>query len=154
MTIEDKNWTMDPFDVLEVERTLNSLFGVWLKDRSVHVSASSDGKTAFVHVLIKNNKQTFYYPIEARADLQNIKHPAKDVSLVILDFIASYMEEFFKEDENVYLPIDWTDYHVEGLDFQVKGQVQNRHIEDMADQILQGATIPADKLDDIRLGEY
>ena len=62
----------------------------------------------------------------------------KDAVLFLLDYIDCYFEEFFKEDENVFLPIDWSEYSFDEVPFQLKGQILNLHVEDLADRILSG----------------
>ena len=48
-----------------------------------------------------------------------------------------YFDEYFKGEEDVYIPIDWTEYTFENLSFKMRGQVRNLKMESLADEILE-----------------
>ena len=62
---------------------------------------------------------------------------ANEAALFLIDYIDTYFEEFLlEEDEELYLPIDWAKHTYEAVEFEVKGQIKNEKLEDMADDLL------------------
>jgi hypothetical protein len=55
----------------------------------------------------------------------------------LIDYIDSYFEEFFRENGEVLLPIDWAPFDWEGVPIQLKGQIFNLEVEKMADEWLE-----------------
>jgi hypothetical protein len=133
-------------EVSKIEKSMNTKFAGWLKDRNFQVSTSSDDDTACVTVTLKNNNETFSYPVESRIHHKNQNVTGKEAALFLLDYIDAYFDEYFREDESIYLPIDWSNNTYEGVEFQIKGQVLNQYIENLADQLLAGQKISDDAL--------
>ncbi len=97
-------------------------------------AAELEGYT-WVQVLLRNDANSFHYPVEARIATSTTR-PQLAQAFFLLAFINSYWEEFFAEDENVFIPIDWSPYEHQGEKFHLRGQVFNRRIEKMADELL------------------
>lgn len=97
-------------------------------------AAERDGNT-WVQVLLRNDDDSFHYPVEARIAPCKTRAPRAQ-AFFLLTFIDSYWEEFFEEGEDVFIPIDWSSYEYQGEKFQLRGQVLNRMAEKMADELL------------------
>lgn len=97
-------------------------------------AAQREGDT-WVQVLLRNEMNSFYYPVEARIAPCTTRSPRAQ-AFFLLAFIDSYWEEFFDGDENVFIPIDWSPYEFQGEKFYLRGQVLNRRAEAMADALL------------------
>lgn len=126
---------------MDLINILNRKYAVYLKDRSFHINVSANSETAYVNVTLKNEDESFFYPIESRIIHceQGIK-PRESV-LLLIDYIDIYFEEYFKDDEDTYLPLDWSSYSFEGHEFEMKAQVKNKKAEDQADLLLAGKPI-------------
>lgn len=93
-----------------------------------------DGDT-WVQVLLRNDTNSFHYPVEARIAASPTK-TRRVQAFFLLAFLDTYWEEFFEEDENVYIPIDWTAYEYQEEKFYLRGQILNLMAENMADRLL------------------
>ncbi len=100
----------------------------------VVAAAQRDGDT-WVQVLLRNDEDSFHYPIEARIAPCTTKS-RRAQAFLLLAFIDSYWEEFFEEGEDVFISIDWTAYEYQEEKFHLRGQVLNRMAEKMADELL------------------
>ena len=104
-------------------------------ERWFTVEAGEQHGATWVRVLLRNDDDSFHYPVEARSTASTKKsHRAQ--AFFLLAFLDTYWEEFFDEDENVFVPIDWTFYEYQGEKFQIRGQVLNRMAEKIADELL------------------
>lgn len=99
------------------------------------VAEEREGKT-WLQTLLRNDNNSFHYPVEAYIS-NSAQKPARAQAFFLLAYLDSYWEEFFADDdENVYLPIDWTVYRYQEQDFYLRGQIINLMVEKMADKLL------------------
>lgn len=127
-----------PVELANIENMLNLRFARWRKERRFHVEVNAKADVLEVTVLLANPDRSYYYPVEARIlpRVQNV-HPKQAMSFLV-EYLEAYFEEYFAGDEDVYLPIDWTNYDYEGIEFQLRGQVKNLLLESLADKLLAG----------------
>lgn len=116
---------------------LDNTYAGKLKERFFVVTGESKDEELYLTVLVKSPDESFYYPIECR-----INHKSQELDLsealdLCLDYINSYLSEYFREQEEVYLPIDWAPYFVDGIEIFLKAQLFNRKLENLADQWLE-----------------
>ena len=117
-------------------KILNTKYAGFLNKRLFQVEAFVEGDTAAVAVILQNPNNRFFYPVEARMLFREQNMNAKDAALFLIDYLDYYFEEYFRDDEDVYLTIDWSKHSFEGKDFYVKGQVLNPEQEKLADEWL------------------
>ena len=115
---------------------MHKKYGAWLKERYFEAKSSSDNYGVFVTLTLRNGSGSFVYPVEGRMAWEDQELKPMEAANFLFDFIDSYFEEFLKEDEAVWLPIDWADYEYEGKKLQIKGQVINEAVEKMAEEFL------------------
>ena len=121
----------------ELAETMMKKYRIALKDRSFSVRASLQGKGVYITVLLANPEQTYFYPVEARMMYAEEELTPREAALFLIDYVDSYFEEYLlEEDEDLFLPIDWTDHEYDAFDFQIKGQILNRKLEALADEWL------------------
>ncbi|MEZ4742251.1 MAG: hypothetical protein R3B45_07375 [Bdellovibrionota bacterium] len=125
-------------EISAIEKSLNTKFSLWLKERIFELTTSSLSDAVHVVLTLKNALMTYHYPVEARLMHKEQNVSKKEASLFLIDYIDAYFDEYFREDEQVYLPIDWKDFEYEGISFQIKGQILNSYMEKLADRILAG----------------
>jgi hypothetical protein len=121
----------------ELAEQMMKKYRIALKERAFSVRASLQGRGVHVTVLLANPEQTYYYPVEARMLFAPEEMQPKEAALFLIDYIDNYFEEYLlEEDEELFLPIDWSDHEYEAVNFQVKGQILNRKLEALADEWL------------------
>lgn len=123
---------------LELAQQLNKKFQVWRGERSFLIESFREFGAVLVHVTLRNADESFDYPVEARIDFAAEEMDAQEAALFLIDYIDLYFSEFFEEDEGLFIPIDWSPYEYEAIEFEMRGQIHNRVIERMADEILAG----------------
>ncbi len=129
----------------DISAVMTKKYSAFLGDRSFIISAEHlcDNKNGenptleyvYVKVLLKNQSESFYYPVEGRIPLTE-NQTKREATLFLFDYIDFYFEEYLMGDSDVYIPIDWTNFECEGFQFQLKGQVLNMELEKKADTLL------------------
>ena len=51
----------------------------------------------------------------------------------------AYIQEFLSGGEETYLTIDWSNYDCDGIELQLRGQILNVKLEELADQMISGS---------------
>lgn len=121
----------------ELAEAMDAKYRIGLNGRSFAVEAKIEGIAVYVKVTLEHVEKTFVYPAEARIDFKKEEMTANEAVLFLIDYIDTYFEEFLlEEDEELYLPIDWSKQKYEAVEFEVRGQIKNEKLEDMADDIL------------------
>jgi len=123
----------------ELSSLLNRKHASFLGERRFSIKADLDGDGIFVDVVLRNEDETYFYPVSTRIDLSQEELNAKDAALFLIDFVDLYFDDYFDGGESVFLPIDWTDFQYDAVNFQMKGQIINQRLESMADQLLQNS---------------
>jgi hypothetical protein len=128
-------------EVKSIENMIDTRFARWRNGRVFHLTLAGDAEVLDVTLTLSNDAQTFFYPVQTRIlhRIQNVSQ--KDCLTFLLEYLESYFEDFFLNDEGVYLPIDWTDSEFDGIDFQIRGQIQNLLMESLADRLIAGETL-------------
>ena len=137
MTQENKNLLLAEKEILDLTRILNLKNGSHLKDRAFKVDFCESKNELLASITLMNPQKTFFYQVESRVSVRELgDFSSRDSLLLMFDYMDLYFEEFFREEENLFIPIDWSDREFEGLSFQMKGQVKNLHCEFLADELL------------------
>jgi hypothetical protein len=123
-------------EISEFEQILNLKYSHLLKGRSFEIKTSVNKESVEVQVVLRKNDDSFFYPVKSMANFSQTKLNNKELQMLLLDYVDMYFAEFFKEDESMYLPIDWSSYSFEGETIYLKGQVFNLKCEKQADQLL------------------
>jgi hypothetical protein len=123
-------------EITELEQILNLKYSTFLKSRLFEIATSTTKEVVKVQVTLKKSDDSFNYPVEAMVDLAKTELKARDAQMLLLDYIDLYFEEFFKEDEMSYLPIDWASYSFCGEEIFLKAQILNLKCEQQADALL------------------
>ena len=124
-----------------IAETLERKYGTWLGQRYFEVETRSDKAVFSVKVILRNADKSFVYPIEGRimyADQDMTLDAARDF---LVDFIDAYIQEYLSGGEETYLTIDWSDYECDGIELQLRGQILNLKLEELADQWINGSGV-------------
>lgn len=122
---------------LDLTKILNLKYGSYLKERFFLINFHEEDSGIFASMTLRNQNRSFFYEVEARAaskDMAALK--SREALFILLDYIDLYFAEYFKEEENSYISIDWSEQSFENLTFQMRGQVRDLNSELMADELL------------------
>ena len=135
--LETKKEILTEEECVALAETMGRKYTSFLNERYFEISVRHDHLGLYATILLRNESGSFYYPVEGR--LADIDHQLNrhDGALFLIDYIDSYYEEFFRENGEVYLPIDWATFDWEGIQIQVRGQILNLELEKMADKWLE-----------------
>ena len=141
MTEQNKKFiTAD--ECVELAKALETKYRIAMNGRSFSIKAENTETDVSVSVLLESQDKSFHYPVDARVKFESEEMTANEAALFLIDYIDIYFEEFLlEEDESLYLPIEWNDFEYEAVNFQMKGQIFNRKLDNMADELLKQADI-------------
>lgn len=124
-------------DCEALAKAMESKYAMALKGRNFKVEAEVKGRGVFVKVILANQDKSYYYPVEARVLYEKEEMQRGEAALFLLDYIDAYFDEYLtQENEEIYLPIDWADFQYEAIDFQMRGQILNLKLEELAEEFL------------------
>ena len=124
-------------ECVELAEIMVKKYRIAMKDRSFSIRASVQDKGVYVTIILSNKDQSYYYPVEARMMFDAEEMEPREAALFLIDYIDVYFEEYlYEEDEQIYLPIDWSDHEYEAINLQIRGQILNQKLDAMADEWL------------------
>ena len=119
---------------------MDEKYRIGLNGRSFSIEAKVDEPGVYVQTTLENEDKSFVYPVEARLEYKKEEMTQNKAVLFLVDYIDTYFEEYLlEEDEELYLPIDWAKHTYDAVEFEVRGQIKNEKLEDMADELLKKA---------------
>ncbi|MEI6079555.1 MAG: hypothetical protein WCQ53_02825 [bacterium] len=134
---------MRPEEIAQMEAVFNErFFNDLKKDENIFFEGHYEDDVCYLELILKNHDESFYYPVETTISLKD--HPIlapDDARLVLLDFIGAYFEDYFGTDRESLIPIDWAPFKMGDLTIYARGQVLNKKLEKMAEDILKGEKI-------------
>lgn len=127
---------MPPTDTTAIAAALQKKYAAFTGDRNFTCDGWSDNQTIQLTVVLKNLDESFFYPVEGRIAWREEGLAKTKATNILTDMIDSYFQEYLLNDGEVLLPIDWQDYTLDDHTIQLRGQIQNRKLEKLADEIL------------------
>jgi hypothetical protein len=141
MSQEQESDFLNQDDCDALAKAMESKYAMALKGRNFKVEAEIKGRGVFVKVILSNQDRSYYYPVEARVLYEKEELQRGEAALFLLDYIDTYFDEYLtQENEEIYLPIDWADFQYEAIDFQMRGQILNLKLEELAEQLLKNGS--------------
>lgn len=121
-----------------IEEALTNRHGHLLRqDERFAVEGRLQGSLASVKVTLSNSDESYFYPVEASADLTEVSQPnPKALQELLLDFVDYYYGRYLAEERDLYLPIDWAPVVFGEDTVMARGQVLNLKAERLADELL------------------
>ena len=120
---------------------LERKYGAWLGQRYVEVESQSDGSALMMKITLKNRDKSYVYPIEGRINFADQDMKVDDARDFLVDFMDAYIQEFLSGGEETYLTIDWSNYDCDGVELQLRGQILNVMLEELADRLINGSEV-------------
>ena len=125
--------------------TLNQKHGRRLKGETFSITASEQDSTVIVCLYLAANDRSFEYRMESAVTVDEKLVHTKELALELaLDFLDWYLGEYFKNDRDLLLPLDWQPHRFGEFEVMAKGDVRNPDLDDMADAWLRGDVSEAD----------
>jgi hypothetical protein len=145
MSQETNTEFLNQDDLEALAKSMESKYAMALKGRRFNIEAEVKGRGVFVKVILSNQDKSYYYPVEARVLYEQEEMQRGEAALFLIDYIDAYFDEYLnQENEDIYLPIDWADFQYEAIDFQMRGQILNLKLEEMAERLLRdGSSAPS-----------
>ncbi len=125
----------NPDEILALETLLNEKHGAVRKARQFYLTVGYRAPWVATEVVLQSLDQKFYYPVQTVAEYKKSGPSKKAIASLLLDFVDLYFSEFL-EDEDILVPIDWTEFECEGLTLFMRGQVRNKKLENEANKLL------------------
>lgn len=134
-----------PKPLLDLEQTtraitsLNQKYGRRLKAETFSVSATEQDSTVIVTLHLAALDRTFEYRMESAVTVDEKLVHTRELALELaLDFLEWYLGEYFKNERELLLPLDWQPHRFGEHEVMAKGDVRNPELDDMADAWLRG----------------
>lgn len=127
---------LSSYEQKTIVRELEQKYSRFLMGRKITLVPKLNNKTVLVTMTLASPDLSFYYPIESYLDYENEKLDKKEAMKFLIDYIDLYLEEYFDEEEDLFLPLDWSKFSYEDKVFYMKGQKRNLKLEQEADKLL------------------
>lgn len=136
-----KDRFLSPEEIAQMEAVFNERFFDFLeKDENAFFEGYFSNGNLFITLIISNEDESYYYPFETMLrGSENEGIDEEKARMALVDFIGTYFEDFFNNNRQTYIPIDWSPYTMDGIKFYAKAQVINKKLEKEADDILKSA---------------
>ena len=121
--------------------TLNQKHGRRLKGEAFTISASEQDTTVVVSLYLAAHDRSFEYRMESAVTVDEKLVHTKELALELaLDFLDWYLGEYFKNDRDLLLPLDWQAHRFGEFEVMARGDVRNPELDELADAWLRGET--------------
>lgn len=121
----------------KVTGALNKKYISFLENETILVEAGFNKTQVQIKTTLKKNDDSVVYPIEAVYIVNpESKLTAPAVAELMLDYLDAYWNEYFTENRDVYVLLDWSKHECEGFNFYMRGFVRNQALENQADALL------------------
>jgi hypothetical protein len=135
--------------VLDLEKTtraiasLNQKFGRRLKNETFSIVAAEQDSSIVVTLHLAALDRSFEYRMEAASVVDDKLIHTRELALELsLDFLDWYLGEYFKNERELLLPLDWQPHKFGEFEVMARGDVRNPELDDMADAWLRGDLKP------------
>lgn len=120
---------------------LDRKYSSYLAARYFDIESRADNQVVMIKVTLRDAKGKFFYPVEARINLDDQDLSISEARDLLLDYVDAYFDEFLSNGEETLLTIDWSNYECDGYDIQLRGQILNSHLESIADEMIDGKEV-------------
>ncbi|MFT7581785.1 MAG: hypothetical protein ACI9MR_003463 [Myxococcota bacterium] len=130
---------LPPEDEARVLQALSERHGAMLRNERFSVRAERVSENVTTTVELSNADRTFVYAMSAALERGQYKGMTEvDALDACFDFTDWYLGEFFREQRELLLPIDWQPHSFGDVELMAKGELRNEFLDDAADAWLRG----------------
>ena len=104
------------------------------------------GRASFqyqVRITLQRTDSSYFYPVETVVltslgsfDLEGSQVEAEKILNHMIDFQDAYWSEFFENERDTFVPLDWAENQYAGLKIFVRGSERNPYLESEAERLL------------------
>jgi hypothetical protein len=118
---------------------LNTRYGRMLRQEYFSVSGKLEEGSVVVSLVLQRHDQKFRYEMAcAKSVPENESASMMDTADLCLDFLDWHLGQYFEEEREVILPLDWQSHRFGDVDVLARGDVRNPELDDAADAWLRG----------------
>jgi hypothetical protein len=124
-------------ELFNIKKLLNKKHLVYLENEKFEIESGTSQDQIQIRVSLIKNDNSAYYPIECifmKETAEGFKE--SDIAVSMLDYLDVYWANYFLEERNVFIPLDWSKHEFEGITFYMRGFVRNLQLEAHADEFL------------------
>ena len=126
-------WEPEPQS--EICRALGKKYMTYMANDVFVIEALEGPHQIQMRVTLQKNDLSWAYPVEVICP-KEFQMTSVQAAELILDYVDCSWGEYFSNDRDVYLSIDWQGHKFENLEFFVRGRVRNLAAENMANALL------------------
>lgn len=123
-------------EILNIQSLLNKKHSLYLDDEEFILEIGTSKEQIQLKIALNKKNNNVSYPIECIYLKETAKEEEQDIVLKMIDYLDIYWANYFSEERNVFVPIDWSKHEFEGVSFYVRGFLRNIELENAANEFL------------------
>ncbi len=110
-----------------------------LRNEAFELDVRREGDEAVVCLTLRSDDRTHVYRMEAAIERAKYKAMSEPQAIdICLDFLDWYVGEYFREERDAYLPLDWKPHRFGDVEVLARGDLRNEFLDEAADAWLRG----------------
>jgi hypothetical protein len=131
----------------DICRALGKKYMTYMANDVFAIEAIENQHQIQMRITLQRSDLSWAYPVEVVCP-KEFQITSVQAAELILDYVDCYWGEYFSNDRDVYLSIDWQSHKFEELEFFIRGSVRNLAAEKMASELLSQHGMGSYDLDD------
>ncbi len=123
-------------EILNIQSLLNKKHSLYLDDEEFILEVGTSKEQIQIKIVLIKKNNIASYPIECIYLKETAKEEEQDIVLKMIDYLDIYWANYFSEERNVFVPIDWSKHEFEGICFYMRGFLRNIELENAANEFL------------------
>lgn len=130
---------IDPQYRQRVLTLLRERHGSALRRERFELEVRREGDEAVVCLTLRRDDRTQVYTMEAAIERAKYRAMSQAQAIdICLDFLDWYLGEYFREERDLFLPLDWKPHRFGDVEVLARGELRNEFLDDAADAWLRG----------------
>lgn len=124
--------------VEKIETLLQRKYQAFLENEFFEIEVGANKFQVQLRTTLVGKDGKVTYPVESvhMLDLTSEDAPsAEEVAELMLDYLDVYWNEYLTGGRETFVPLDWSKYTCEGVDFYMRGFVREVGLEKQADEL-------------------
>ena len=124
------------FEKERIEKTLKKRYGHYLRNEEFHVWVFGESDSVHLRMYLDSVDGMSRYSVEILVPLKANNFTLREAIDLSLDFLGYYLDQFFEENRELLLPLDYQRYQLGSSHVYAKGDFTRPKLDQLADQIL------------------
>ncbi|BBH51674.1 hypothetical protein [Fluviispira sanaruensis] len=124
-------------EYLNIKKLLNKKHAAYLENEEFEIEAGVCKEQIQLKVSLRKHDNSVLYPIECvyvRELDDKVDH--NEIAINMIDYLDLYWADYFIEDRDIFVPLDWSKHEFEGITFYLRGFIRNINLEEQAESFL------------------